>query len=266
MAAKKRKPLSNKTRFEVFKRDSFTCKFCGGSAPQVVLEVDHLQPVAVDGDNDMMNLVTSCRECNNGKGKRLISDDAVVTKQKRQLDERQAKLEQLNMMLDWKTGLMDIDGAASAKLAEFWKGLTECRLTESGLAKLNCIVRKFGAESIVDAMRIAADEHLIRERFPDGKLHATIGSVGEAWEYVPRIAKMRLDDTKNPNLKRIFYIRGIVRNRTVSNDGWALSLLKKAARLGSDLDELEHLAISARCWSHWRDEMESIIENLEGEK
>ncbi len=29
MAKRKRKKLSNSTRFEVFKRDSFTCQYCG---------------------------------------------------------------------------------------------------------------------------------------------------------------------------------------------------------------------------------------------
>ena len=36
-----RKPLSKKIRFEVFKRDAFTCQYCGQMAPDVLLEVDH---------------------------------------------------------------------------------------------------------------------------------------------------------------------------------------------------------------------------------
>ena len=70
----KRKTLSKKIRFEVFKRDSFTCQYCGRSAPDVILEVDHINPVANGGDNDIMNLITSCRDCNRGKGKTELSD------------------------------------------------------------------------------------------------------------------------------------------------------------------------------------------------
>ena len=65
-----RKPLSKKTRFEVFKRDSFKCQYCGKSAPEVVLNVDHIVPVAADGKNDIMNLITSCFDCNSGKSDR----------------------------------------------------------------------------------------------------------------------------------------------------------------------------------------------------
>lgn len=66
----KRKAISKKLRFEVFKRDSFTCQYCGRKAPDVVLEVDHIKPVAQGGTNTILNLITSCRECNRGKGKK----------------------------------------------------------------------------------------------------------------------------------------------------------------------------------------------------
>jgi 5-methylcytosine-specific restriction endonuclease McrA len=56
----KRKSMSKKLRFEVFKRDSFACQYCGNKAPDVVLEVDHINPVSKGGDNSILNLITSC--------------------------------------------------------------------------------------------------------------------------------------------------------------------------------------------------------------
>jgi 5-methylcytosine-specific restriction endonuclease McrA len=32
-------PVNKRTRFEVFKRDNHTCRYCGGTAPDVVLTV-----------------------------------------------------------------------------------------------------------------------------------------------------------------------------------------------------------------------------------
>ncbi|MBS0542060.1 MAG: HNH endonuclease [Proteobacteria bacterium] len=61
-------------RFEVFKRDNFTCTYCGARAPEVVLECDHVTPVLHDGQNALENLRTSCRACNAGKGARLLED------------------------------------------------------------------------------------------------------------------------------------------------------------------------------------------------
>ncbi len=61
-------PISKKTRFEVFKRDAFTCRYCGKRPPEVMLEADHVVPVCEGGDNGQANLVTACFACNRGKG------------------------------------------------------------------------------------------------------------------------------------------------------------------------------------------------------
>lgn len=52
--------ITKKIRFEVFKRDEFTCTYCGQKPPAVVLEVDHVIPVARGGQDAIENLTTSC--------------------------------------------------------------------------------------------------------------------------------------------------------------------------------------------------------------
>lgn len=62
-----RKSTGKRQRFEIFKRDGFRCAYCGRSPPDVLLQVDHIVPVAGGGDNDDANLVTACADCNAGK-------------------------------------------------------------------------------------------------------------------------------------------------------------------------------------------------------
>lgn len=64
----KRKKISTRLRFEIFKRDGFTCRYCGRKSPEVVLELEHIVPVADGGSDDEMNLATACWDCNSGKG------------------------------------------------------------------------------------------------------------------------------------------------------------------------------------------------------
>ena len=64
--------ISIKLRFEVFNRDGFTCQYCGRKTPEVILELDHVIPVSKGGTNDFDNLITSCFECNRGKGQSLL--------------------------------------------------------------------------------------------------------------------------------------------------------------------------------------------------
>ena len=68
-----RRPLSKRIRFEVFKRDVFTCQYCGATPPSVVLEIDHIEPVAEGGGDEESNLVTACFDCNRGKAARLLT-------------------------------------------------------------------------------------------------------------------------------------------------------------------------------------------------
>ncbi len=68
----KRKGLSIKARFEIFKRDGFVCQYCGGHPPAIVLHVDHITPIASGGSNDPDNLITACDTCNLGKGARSL--------------------------------------------------------------------------------------------------------------------------------------------------------------------------------------------------
>lgn len=63
----KRKSIGKKLRLDVFKRDGFKCAYCGKTPPEVVLEVDHIEPVSAGGDNDINNLITACFDCNRGK-------------------------------------------------------------------------------------------------------------------------------------------------------------------------------------------------------
>lgn len=63
-----RQNLTKKQRFTILKRDNFTCRYCGRKATEVILEIDHIIPVSKGGTNDLNNLITSCRDCNRGKG------------------------------------------------------------------------------------------------------------------------------------------------------------------------------------------------------
>lgn len=117
----KRKSLSKKVRFEVFKRDSFSCQYCGASAPEVLLHVDHIKPVSKGGTNRITNLITACLACNSGKGDRELSDASVVSRQKAQLDSLQDRREQIEMIMSWHEGMKDI---ADSEVSE------ACKYTE----------------------------------------------------------------------------------------------------------------------------------------
>lgn len=99
----KRKNIGKKVRFEVFKRDSFTCQYCGRTPPKAVLEVDHIIPVADGGKNDSDNLVSACIDCNRGKGARSLSSvPQSLTEKHELLEEKEAQIEEYGKLLKKK--------------------------------------------------------------------------------------------------------------------------------------------------------------------
>lgn len=92
--------VGQKLRFEVFKRDSFTCQYCGRKPPDVVLNADHVLAKAAGGGDDFENLVTSCWDCNIGKFDRPVDVTALPQRESLEIKaERLAQMKALHEML-----------------------------------------------------------------------------------------------------------------------------------------------------------------------
>lgn len=55
-------------RRAIFRRDRYTCAYCGHRGNSATLEVDHRLPLSRGGTDDPDNLTTACWECNREKG------------------------------------------------------------------------------------------------------------------------------------------------------------------------------------------------------
>ncbi|BCZ76038.1 HNH endonuclease [Komagataeibacter phage phiKX1] len=205
---KKRVGLSQKARFEVFKRDKFACQYCGESAPNVVLQCDHIHPVAEGGTNDILNLITACAGCNSGKGARLLNDDAEISKQVDQMAELEDRRQQLEMLIQWRDSLRSAQDETINKIASvFSVGGYGCN--DNGKASIRKWLRMFSAEEIISAADEAFDTYAV---WDDDKI--TMDSWSKAFSKVPGVIRTRRHEAERPYLRRLFYIRGIVRNRT----------------------------------------------------
>lgn len=66
-----RSAMTNDLREAIKKRDNYTCQKCGNSVlkePNLLLEVDHIVPIAKGGKTEADNLQTLCWRCNRKKG------------------------------------------------------------------------------------------------------------------------------------------------------------------------------------------------------
>jgi hypothetical protein len=104
-------------------------------------------------------------------------------------------------------------------------------------------------------MKIATEQYL---QYENG--NPTHDSVEIAWKKVGGICNIRRHEKEKPHLQRLYYIRGILKNRlSYVNEGIAIQLLLKAVEANASIDSLEDHAKSVRNWTQWRQSIESFI-------
>jgi len=253
----KRKPISKKVRFEVFKRDSFTCQYCGCKSPDVVLHVDHIKPVSKDGDNNLMNLITSCIDCNLGKGARELDDHAELVKQRDQLDDLNERRLQLEQMVLWREELKVIDADIVDRLSDVWCDyVPSYSLGEGGLKELSKLSKKFGYETVSIAMETSTDQYLRHKANGD----PTHDSVELAWSKLGGIAYFMANPAKKMHSDEAYYIRGILRNRLhYVNERSVLSLITRAENLNVNMEGLKEIALNISSWSGFEEKLLNYI-------
>ena len=207
-----RKSITKKTRFEVFKRDSFTCQYCGSKAPDVILEVDHINPKSKGGEDDLLNLITSCFDCNRGKSDRKINDDSVVEKQRKQIEELNIRRQQLEMMLAWRDGEVELKNIQYEKAIDHFNSHFTCfELNDDGRKNMTKAVKKYGLITVLEAIDLAIEKYYKSNDDFETVLSKTNGILH--------------CNTLPEHMKKISYILGICKNKWPNHSLWPLKKL-----------------------------------------
>ncbi len=69
---KRPRPRVKLTKKEIFRRDNYTCQYCGKQTKN--LTVDHVNPRHNGGQHEWENLVSACPDCNHRKGGRTLQE------------------------------------------------------------------------------------------------------------------------------------------------------------------------------------------------
>lgn len=149
-----RKPISKKTRFEIFKRDGFACRYCGAHPPDAILEVDHILAVANGGGNDMDNLLTACLPCNRGKSATpLDSVPQTLSDKAAEVAEAEAQLEGYQEILRAQRDRIERDAWAVADV--YMDHFSLQSILKADLQSIKQFVQKLGAVDCVASMEQA---------------------------------------------------------------------------------------------------------------
>lgn len=237
----KRKSLSKKVRFEIFKRDSFTCQYCGQSAPEITLEIDHINPIYEGGSNDLINLITSCFECNRGKSKNKLTESDILKKQKLQIQELNEKKQQLQLFIEWKKELMNIENEQLNYILDILLNYN-IELSEYGKSYFKRLVKKYGLKEVIDVIDISFSQY-----YEEGNKEST----KKCLNFIERILINRKKELNDIFLKEKYYIRGILKNKfnNCINEKNYWKFINEYLNDNEDVEVIKQCAINSKNWT-----------------
>jgi len=248
-----RKALSKKLRFEVFKRDAFACQYCGQSAPLVALHVDHIVPVASGGKNNTLNLITSCIDCNLGKGARTLDDNSVAVKQMKAAKEISERKEQLVMMAKWKQSLGDLINDEIDVYNNRFKSLCNRTLNDSGRLQAKKTIKKYGIDAALSALETSFDQYVTDP--------SDVDQIEKSINYVEKICFWSEKRKTNPEVDEFSLICGIAAKRWYNCSKPAL--WKKVNyyfyECSVSTETLKNIVCSSRSWTSFCDGVDSYL-------
>lgn len=151
----KRKGIGKRLRFEIFKRDEFTCQYCGAHPPKAILHVDHITPVAEGGGNEPENLITSCDGCNLGKSD--IPLDVIpqpLAERAAEIEEREEQIRGFAAVMAARRERIEVEAwEVAGVLTSVFGG--DGSIRRDWFQGIKLFVERLGVHEVVDAMEIA---------------------------------------------------------------------------------------------------------------
>ena len=195
-------------RFEVLKRDGFQCRYCGARAPDVMLEVDHIDPVSLGGSDDFLNLTTACQDCNRGKSNIPLDEHQALQAQVTEIERIEGSAAGLDDLRRRRAEADELIEMQIDAIEEAIEGHPDFSLSETGRKTVKRWLKQDSVEALMTAVDAAAVSYL--------------GSPGEVTDRdferfiskVPAVAAFRrIHGKKSEAYRKAIYAAAIMRNR-----------------------------------------------------
>ena len=166
------------------------------------------------------------------------------------MDKLNKRREQLEMMAQWRTELLDLENEEADKIMKLVSdslGLNS-QLTDTGRVKMKRLIKKYGFEEVLECSLIAYEQY----------------DINIAFSKIEPIIKNKKMQQEHPEMKDLFYIRAIVKNKFSYYDlNTAIILLKKCYELGATIDSLKDFTRNCSNWTQWKNGLNEFIEENE---
>lgn len=172
--------VGKRLRFEIFKRDGFTCRYCGATPMATVLQIEHVIPKSKGGTDDPVNLVTSCQPCNAGKSNIELGECKLPPTFSAEAIKEHA--EQTREYLTAQKAMIAARASVAQEAKEYWENTTGYAMIASDEATMRRFCQSLPFTFIVDAIDITVGK--IRLVNPKDGWHAWRYFCGICWRKI----------------------------------------------------------------------------------
>jgi hypothetical protein len=186
--------IGKKKRFAIFERDNFTCQYCGNKPPKAILEVDHIVSRKDGGQDDDINLTTSCFLCNRGKSSKSVDINKIKKgKLKKELKFLKEQKDQLVAYYYFLEQRKSIEKETTDIYINHWNKCSGGQniLTDYGASGIKSLCEKYTSDMIFEAMEVAWDANHVE---PEEKYKYMCG--------VLKNLKLKEDDPEQYEIKK----------------------------------------------------------------
>lgn len=193
----------------------------------------------------------------------IVTKDSAVNEHLN--DVRMPPLEfETDVMLDAQFQTIEADSKDQQALflADKFQNLSGFSLNKNGTNGFKKLLETYSLKECWDGIRTSFMQYVKYDKDEN----ATSESVEIVLEKVGRICYVKRQEKEDPSKAKLYYIRGILRNRfTYFDDRLGMKLMQEALEYNADIEKLEEYSKNARNWSSWREGLEDFIEKQKEE-
>lgn len=134
--------------------------YCGRRSPEVLLEVDHITPVASGGNDDPENLTTACFDCNRGRAARELGRPAPLD-----YAERAARMQEQELQIEeygrWRSAQRAREDEEIEKLSEVFAAIPGASFRRGQDERwcwqevsVRTFIRRIGFHDVLEALEV----------------------------------------------------------------------------------------------------------------
>lgn len=173
--------MTSQLRRKIMERDNFSCQICGLSnreEPNLLLEIDHIIPIAKGGMTTEDNLQTLCWRCNRSKGSKIIpfNNKDIIENEK----DSEEKVSVVSNNILNKDNNVGIEEHREKNIKEIHEKITNHDLVANEEADTNDKNKEERAMYDVEKGIYPAGHYLVGDDIPLGKYLLTVDQEGVA--------------------------------------------------------------------------------------